>query len=306
MGTEVVVDVGMRGQTRISMLAERQHGVVSRAQLLQLGLGASAIDRRVHAGTLHVLRRGVYAVGHRALRPRARMVAALLDCGPGAVLSHASAAALWGIRPSAAGRVDVTVTDRRRGRPGVRLHHAALSPEQITVIDRIAVTTIERTILDLAACVDAGALRYAIEQAEHLQLPDWRVLRELVDAAAGRRGIRALRVIIDEHATGGQVTKSRLERAFQAFLRRHPDLPHPETNARIEGYEVDCVWREARLIVELDSRLHLGFGKFERDRRRDRVLTAAAWRVVRVTWEHIHGEPRSLYRDLTTLLLSSA
>jgi very-short-patch-repair endonuclease len=284
------------------MLAEAQQGVVSRAQLLELGLGRGAIAHRIETGALIVLRRGVYAVGHRALPPRARIVAALLDCGPGAVVSHASAAALWGIRPSAAARIDVTVPDRRRGRAGVRVHHAPLPPDQVAVVDGIAVTAVERTILDLAAVVPADALRYAIEQAEHLELPDWRVLRSLVDASAGRRGVRALRGILDDLAFGLQLTKSRLERAFQAFLRRHPDLPRPETNAWIEGFEVDCAWPDARLVVELDSRLHLGAGKFERDRRKDRALLLAGWRVVRVTWDHIHRDEHALHQDLRALL----
>jgi very-short-patch-repair endonuclease len=304
MSAEIAVEQDIHGQLRISMLAERQHGVVSRAQLVELGLGRGAIEHRVAVGGLIPLRRGVYAVGHRALRPRAHLMAALLDVGPGAVLSHASAAALWGIRPSAAGRIDITVDDRRRGRAGVRLHHSLLPLHQVTVIDGIAVTTIERTILDLAAVVDADALRYAIEQAEHLELPDWRVLRALAGAAGGRRGIRALREILDDQAIGTQITKSRLERAFRAFVRRHPDLPQPERNVWVEGFEVDCVWRDARLVVELDSRLHLGFGKYARDRRKDRALVTRGWRVVRVTWEHIHDEPVALHRDLIGLLNS--
>jgi very-short-patch-repair endonuclease len=287
---------------RISMLARRQHGLVSRAQLAEMGLSASAIDGRVRRGALHLVRRGVYAVGHRALPPRAHLMAAVLACGPGAVVSHASAAALWGIRPSAATRIDVTVADRRRGRAGIRVHHAPLPPEHVTVIDGIPVTTIERTIVDLAAVVRIESLRRAMEAAETARLPDWRIVDELVEAGEGRRGIRALRAIRAENSIGVRVTRSELERDFLDLLRRH-DLPLPETNVVIEGFEVDCVWREHRLIVELDSRRHHdGTEAFERDRRRDRVLTAARWRVIRLTHRQQCYEHAAVAADLRSLM----
>ena len=154
--------------------------------------------------------------------------------------------------------------------------------DQVTMVDGIPVTTVERTLLDLAAVLRPDALRHALEEAD------------------GRRGVRALRAILDERSVGTRITKSHLERAFLAFLRRH-GLPLPQTNTHIEGYEVDCVWRGARLIVELDSRLHSNHGKFERDRARDRALTIAGWRVVRVTWEHIHAGEEDLDRDLRFL-----
>jgi very-short-patch-repair endonuclease len=286
----------------ISMIAGHQHGLVSRAQLHGIGLSASAIDRRITNGGLHRIRPGVYAVGHRALLPRARLMAAVLACGPGAVVSHASAAALWGIRPSAATRIDVTVADRRRGRAGVRVHHAPLPPEHVTVVDGIPVTTIERTIVDLAAAVRPAVLRRAMEAAETARLPDWRIVDELVDAGDGRRGIRALRAIRAENSIGARLTRSELERDFLDVLRRH-DLPLPETNVVIEGFEVDCVWREHRLIVELDSRRHHdGTDAFERDRRRDRVLTAAGWRAIRITHRQQRYEDAAVAADLRRLM----
>jgi very-short-patch-repair endonuclease len=302
VGTEIASEQVIHVQTRISMLARRQHGLVSRAQLIGMGVGRGAIAHRLQTGSLHPVRRGVYAVGHRALPPRAHLMAAVLACGPGAVLSHASAAALWGIRPSAATRVDVTVADRRRSRAGIRVHRAPLPPEQVTVIDGIPVTTIERTIVDLAAVLRTDGLRRAMDAAETARLPDWRIVDELVDAGHGRRGIRALRAIRAENAIGMRVTRSELERDFLDLLRRH-DLPLPETNVLVEGLEVDCVWREHRLIVELDSRRHHAVTEaFERDRRRDRVLTTAGWRVVRITHRQQRYEGTAVAADLRRLM----
>jgi very-short-patch-repair endonuclease len=262
-------------------------------------LGRGAIAHRIETGALHVVRRGVYAVGHRALRPRAHVLAAVLAAGPGAVLSHRSAAALWGIRPTSAARADVTVPDRRRGAQGVRIHHAALPPEHVTTHDGIPVTTVERTLLDLAAILALDALRHTLEEAEIQVGPDWRVLGEM--AARPRRGARALRRLIEERSDAPVVTRSVLERRFLDFCRRH-DLPLPETNTYVEGFEVDCVWRDRRLVAELDSRRHHDHGEaFERDRHRDRVLTTAGWRPIRITWRQQRDEPAALAADLRRL-----
>ena len=283
----------------ISISAERQHGIVSRSQLLELGFSESWIDRRVASGTLRAVLWGIYAVGHRALRPQARLLAAVLAAGDGAALSHRFAAAQHGLRPTAAEKVDVTVPDRRRGPRGVRVHHAPLPPEQVTEVDGIRVTTVERTIVDLAAVVRPAALRRALEAGEAQRVLDWRVLGELVADGRGRRGIRALRAIIAEHTAGTRVTKSELEASFLELLKDRR-LPLPETNVVIAGFEVDCVWRDARLIVELDShRHHRTAAAFERDRRRDRALAIAGWRAIRVTAKQLGDE---LASDLARLL----
>jgi very-short-patch-repair endonuclease len=280
------------------MVAAGQHGLITRAQLKDLGFGRGAIDHRVAVGSLHVIRRGVYAVGHRELRPQAYVLAAVLSMAPGAVASHVAAAAILAIRPSAASFIDVTVPHRRRGGPGLRVHHAPLPPEQIAERDGIPVTTVERTIVDLAAVLKPPAVRRALEEAEAQRLVDWRVLRDL--AAEPRRGVRALRAILDEHSIGMRITRSELEAAFLDLLRRHR-LPLPRTNVVVEGFEVDCVWTEQRLIVELDShRHHRTAAAFERDRRRDRALTLAGWRVVRVTHRQLHDS--RLADDLARLL----
>jgi very-short-patch-repair endonuclease len=284
------------------MKAAQQHGLVTRKQLKDLGFGKGAIDHRVATGSLLVVRPGVYAVGHRELRPRAFVLAAVLSMGPDAVASHVAAAAIHGIRPSAATKVDVTVPRSRRGGKGIRPHHAALPPDHVEEVDGIPVTTVERTIVDLAAVLRPEALRRAMEEAEGLRLTDWRVLEELVAEARGHRGIRALRAIIAERSVGTRVTKRELEASFLDLLRRHR-IPLPDTNVHIEGFEVDCVWRRERLIVELDSHRHHGTAAaFERDRRRDRALAVAGWRTTRITWRQLrdHELPRDLARLLRT------
>jgi hypothetical protein len=150
-------------------------------------------------------------VSHRELRPRAFVLAAVLSLGPDAVASHAAAAAIHGIRPSAATRIDVTIPRRSGGGPGIRPHHAPLPPDQVDEVDGIPVTTVERTILELAAVVRPEALRRAMEQAEGLRIVDWRVLEALAAQSRGRRGIRALRAIIAERSVGARVTKSEFE-----------------------------------------------------------------------------------------------
>jgi very-short-patch-repair endonuclease len=284
------------------MLAARQHGLVTRAQLTELGLGRGAVEHRIATGALHVVRRGVYAVGHTALRPQAHLLAAMLWAGAGAALSHVSAASAWGIRPSSSAWIDVTVPRPRRGTAGIRVHHVVLAPEHVTVRDGIALTTVERTVYDCAGVWRREILRRSLEAAEAQRLVDWRLLEELAAGGGGRRGIRALRAILAERSVGVHVTRSELEAAFLDLLRAH-GLPLPATNVLVEGFEVDCVWFDSRLVVELDGRRHHATaGAFERDRHRDRVLAAAGWRPVRVTWRQVHGDGRALARDMARLL----
>jgi very-short-patch-repair endonuclease len=298
---EFDIDVEIQGQRRMSMLAERQHGLVTRSQLRDLGLNPGAIDYRVGSGALVVVRRGVYALGHSALRPQAPPLAAVLGSGPGAALSHASAAAHWEVRPSAATLIDVTVPRRIRGQRGIRHHFAELPADQVSVHDGIPVTTVARTMVDLAGVVPEPTLRRAMEAAEAARLVDWAQVEAL--ARDRRRGVRALRSILAEREIGRRVTKRELEAAFVDLLRRE-GLPLPATNVWVEGFEVDCVWRDARLVVELDSRrFHGTDGAFERDRARDRRLAAAGWIVVRVTWRQIHDERNALLADLGGLIL---
>jgi very-short-patch-repair endonuclease len=282
----------------IGALAERQHGVVSRAQLSELGLGAGAIDHRVRLGRLHPVHRGVYRIG--LLTRPGRWMAAVLACGPGAVLSHLAAAALWGIRQS--GRIEVTTPASHRGPKGVIVHRSPLRDDERTTHRGIPTTTVPRTLLDLSAVVRRDDLRSALRQAEQLRLTDPLSLSDLVERYPRRPGLAAIRALLKEATIGARVIRSELEERFQSFLL-NAGLPLPQTNQLVEGFEVDCVWPDQRLIVELDGRaVHDTFHAFEQDRVRDRVLAAAGWHVIRVTWRQLHEEPQLVEADLRRLL----
>ena len=284
----------------IGAIAERQHGLVTRAQLSELGLGSRAIDHRLHRGLLRPVHRGVYTIGHRLLTQHGRWMAAVLACGPGAVLSHRAAAALWRIRGGTA--VEVTVPTAKHARGGIRVHRSDLPADETTTHHGIPTTTVPRTLLDLSAVVRRDELRSALRQAEQLRLTDPLTLGDLVARHPHRRGIASARWVLAQLELGLGLTRSELEERFQAFLI-DAGLPLPSTNATIEGYEVDCVWPQHRLIVELDGRaVHDAADSFEADRARDRRLEAAGWRVVRITWRQLHETSDEVEADLRTLL----
>lgn len=284
----------------IGVVAERQHGVVSRRQLLDRGLGRLAIDRRITQGRLRVVHQGVYAIGHPHLTTDGRWMAAALACGPAAVLSHRAAAALWLLRPSK--QLELTVPAARR-RPSITLHRIAVADDEVTEIRRIPVTTVPRTLFDLAAVLPAHQLERAINEAEIQRLADPLSLPALLARYPGRRGVRTLRAILGE---GTRRTRSELEARFLAFLRR-AGLALPEANVHLlvggAWIECDCVWRDRRLVVELDGHAtHGTTAAFERDRARDRSLHVHGWRTVRVTWRQLSDEPEALAVDLRALL----
>jgi very-short-patch-repair endonuclease len=284
----------------IGRLAERQHGVVTRAQLLELGLNRGAITHRVDLGRLRPIHRGVYTIGHRLLTRDGRWMAAVLACGSGAVLSHHAAAALWGIRQS--DRIEVTSRTTLRGRKGLIVHRSPLRDDERTTHRKIPTTTVPRTLLDLSAVVRPDALRSALRQAEQLRLTDPLSLHDLANRYPRRPGLAAIKALLEEASIGANIIRSELEERFQAFLLK-AGLPLPKTNQRVEGYEVDCVWPEQRLIVELDGHAtHSPTHAFEGDRARDRRLEAAGWHVIRITWRQLHEEPHMVEADLRLLL----
>jgi hypothetical protein len=288
----------------IAKLASQQHGVVSHAQLVELGCNRGSLDTRVAGGRLHRLHTGVYSVGHSVLPRWGPFIAAVLACGPGALLSHVSAATLWGLLQNSSSRVHVSAPGRgKHRRAGIKLHlPRSIHPEDRAVREGIPVTSIARTLLDLAAVLPYPRLLRAVEEAERLRLFDLGAVERLLARSRGRKGGRALRSAIAESVHDVHWTRSELERRFLG-LCRSAGLPQPAVNYWLEGLEVDAVWLEQKLAVELDGwATHHGRGAFERDRKRDAKLQLAGYRVMRVTQRRIERDAEELAGELRTLL----
>jgi very-short-patch-repair endonuclease len=289
----------------IATLAGRQHGVIARSQLVALGLGRGAIARRIERERLHVLHRGVYAVGHRALTRRSAWMAAVL-IADGAALSHRSAAALWGVLGAERRNVEITVTRHVRPRPRIDVHEGPLPRDEVTTRNAIPVTTPARTLLDLAAVVSPHHLERAATEAEIQRLTSPTSLADLVARYPTRTGTKAIRALLNARDIGRNVTKHQLELRFLAFLGAHR-LPRPRINATVDVHpkprEVDCLWPDHRLIAELDGfATHGTRTAFEADRDRDRALLVAGYRVTRITWRQIAEDERALAGALRSLL----
>ncbi len=292
----------------VAALAERQHGVVTRGQLADLGLGRETIGRWSRSGRLHRLHVGVYAVGHRVLSRHGHWLAAVLHCGPGAVLSHRSAAALWQIRDFSGSEIDVSTPRRSHSAGAIRRHRLVLPPDEVSVEDGIAVTTVPRTILDLAA-VSPAAVEPALRQAEYLRLHDRLSLHDLLGRHPGHRGCRAVRAALARRAESSGQTASAFEERFLHFLDRY-GLPRPQLNAWLNlgpnRFKVDCLWPSPRLVAELDSwAAHGTRSAFREDKARDRRLLAAGYRTTRIAWSQLEAEPDAIAADLRRLLRSA-
>jgi hypothetical protein len=271
-------------------LAARRLGVVTRRELLRAGLTDAAIGRRVSSGLLQRLHSGVYAVGHRALRPEAYWIAAVLACGTGAVLSHRSAAMAWGLR-SAPGPIDITASGGHgRRRRGIADHHGRLTPVDVTARHGIPITTVPRTLLDLAETVPRKELMRALDAAVRARLYSRAALEAIIARSPGRRGLKPLNAALTALHPGKALTRSAFERLALPLLATQ-GIPRGEINARAAGYEVDLLWRDHRLAVELDGRaFHASPASFRDDRRRDADLQAAGYRVLRFTYQQVTEE----------------
>jgi hypothetical protein len=284
----------MRGLDRpppehaVAKLFDRQWGVASLAQLRAAGLSADAVERRVRSGHLHRIYRGVYAVGHRALRAEGHRLAAVLACGPGAVLSHRSAAAHWELLATSQERIDVTAPRSRQGAPGIRLHTSrSLDAKDTTNHENIPITTVHRTLLDLAATVRDDQLERALAQAMYLQLYDQRAIDDVIARSNGHRGTSVLR---DATKQEPQITKSMWETRMLALVRG-AGLPEPRCNEALHAPDhgecyPDFYWPAYGLIVETDGwEAHRTLAAFRSDRAKDAALTAAGYKVLRFTWD---------------------
>jgi very-short-patch-repair endonuclease len=264
----------------------------------------------IRLGRIYPLHAGVYAVGSKPLPVLGRPMAAVLACLPDAVLSHRSAAALWGIRGSMGQRIDVTTSRKARGTGSIRRHYSLLPADEVTECEGIPVTSVPRTIFDLAATSPYEAVESMLREAEYRQLHDRLSLWDLLERYPRRRGSVAVRRALGRVRERPGRIRSRLEERFLPFLDRHR-LPRPRFNAWLEvggeRVQVDCLWAEARQIVELDGfEGHGTRGAFLDDRARDRRLRVAGYEVTRIAWAQLDDEPEAIAADLRGFLVASA
>ncbi len=282
----------------LARLAGRQHGVVSRAQLLAAGLTRHEIEHRLAVGALIPLHRGVYSVGHLALTALSHRQAAVLASGPGSALSFLTAAVHLELLPPGQGPIHVSkVGPRRDARPGLVLHHA--TSLETTCRRGIRVTTPHQTLLDLAATAGDRDLAKAMTEARVRRLVDEAAL---LTSAVRRPGAERLRDLL---AHAPQPTRSEAENRLLALVAK-AGLPRPRTNVRVRGHEVDVLWPEHRLVAEVDGYAYHGHRQaFERDRRRAAALAAAGYRVIRLTWRQLTREPEAVLVRLAQALAVS-
>jgi very-short-patch-repair endonuclease len=296
------VHVAESPDRRVAQLAAVQHGIVSRAQLLDAGMSSGAIAHRLAHGRLHRIHRGVYPLGHRIAPPWARETAAVLAYGALAALSHRTAGKLWGLLSEDDEHVHVTVVGEGKGRPGIRIHRArSLESRDLARRHGLPLTSPVRTLLDLSGALSRRELERAVEEAERTGLVRSAQLAALLARSPGRRGTGAFRTLL-ERTTAQTLTRSEAEERLLALVRA-ARLPHPELNVHIAGHEVDFLSRDAGLVVEVDGfAFHSTRSAFERDRLRDAELLGAGLAVLRVTWGQIVSEPEPLLVRLAQAL----
>ena len=286
----------------VSRIAASQRGVVTYEQLLAAGLSRGAIAHRLATGRLHRLHRGVYLVGHPVPPPLALETAALLSCGDGAVLSHGSAAALWGF-DAPGSMIDVTISGRERGNlDGVRVHCVrSLWVTEVRRRQGLPVTSPARTLLDFAEVAPLDELEQAVAEARRSGLVRDGELEAQVERSPGRHGVKPLRALLKREG-GPAFTRSKAEKRLLALIRR-ARLPPPRCNVPVAGHEVDFLWPASKLVVEFDSwEFHRGRDAFEKDRRRDADLLLGGYRVLRITWRRLAEEPETVVAQIATAL----
>jgi hypothetical protein len=296
---------------RLARLATRQHGIVSRNQLLALGLHAYQIAYRVEVGRLHRLYRGVYAVGHVRLTQRGRWLAAVVACRTGggqSVLSHRAAGQLHGILRSAPSNPIDVIATRRHHLHGVRCHIVrGLHPDDITIVDAIPVTTVHRAFLDLAEVMHPLRLFDALELSIRLEHFDLTEMYAMIARNPGRHGLKPLHAQLARLTDAPAWLDSGLEAEFLFRLRQHPDLPEPLTHQAVEGEPVDFYWPDQRVVLEIDGdRYHSLPRDRLNDERRDRKLTLAGYAVLRVTEREFKADPERVIAELRALLRRQA
>jgi hypothetical protein len=292
-------------------LATRQHGVVSMSQLVGMGYSDDTVLEWAVVGRLHRLHQGVYAVGHRRLSWHSRCWAGVLGAEANevdevvwpAVASHGSAAYLWGLYRYAPERIDVTAPIRRRAKRDFIVHFSSiLVPADRGEQEGIPVTSVARTLLDLAIRATPVQLERLLERAEELELLDLHRIEDVLDRAGGHRGRGRLRRALALYQPDPVFTRSRFEKQFRRLVI-HAGIPTPSMNYTAHGFELDAYWPELRFAVELDLfETHGSRAAFERDRLRQEELKLLGIEMIRVTKPRLDGEPEVVIRNLAALL----
>jgi very-short-patch-repair endonuclease len=295
------------GEWAVGRAAGWQRGLVHRVQLDGAEISRSAIGRLTRQGWLYPVLPRVYSVGSPTLQPLAAELATLLYLRHDAVISHQSAAMLWGIAPAPRDLVQVTVIGRDvRRREGLEPHRVArLDPRDVRLRSGIPVTAPARALIDLAGQGSYEALAHAHQQACVLGLVTDGELEAALARCPSRTGTANLQAWL-ESDQGASFTRSDAERRILALIAG-AGLPRPQVNARVGGFEVDLLWRRERLVVEIDGHAFHGHrSAFERDRRRDQVLAAAGFRVIRITWLQLEREPLAVIGRIAQALAIAA
>jgi very-short-patch-repair endonuclease len=274
----------------VGELAGRQHGVVTTAQLREAGLTGQGIRRRVEAGRLYALYRGVYAVGHQALTPKSRFIAAVYACGRGALASHRAAGALHGLVGSTS-LLEVTAPRGCKAKRGIVVHRSRVVDHQDRAeVEGVPTTSVARTLVDLADVLNEKRLSKAVHQAEILRVFDLRALEQAQRRAGARSGAKRLTRVLTAYQPEPHFLRSEAERRLKRLCTDH-SLPQPQFNVWVEGYELDAYWPEARFALEIDgAETHDTRHAFHADRRKDRALATKDIQVNRVTWPDLNGE----------------
>jgi Transcriptional regulator, AbiEi antitoxin len=280
-------------------LASRQHGVVSLRQLLQLGFSRDAIRARVRTGRLLPLHRGVYAVGHLALTGRSKDLAAVLACGPEALLSHRSAGKLWGILHTSTARIEVTAPRSRGPREGVVVHRSrVIHADDRAIRDATPVTSLARTVVDLAEVLSEPWLGDAVNEAEVQRLFDLSAVEAALGRVPGRKGRHRLSRVLAAYQPEPVLLRNEAERLLFELCERH-DLPRPLANVSVAGHDLDLFWPDGNLGVEFDGfAVHGTRRAFHRDRQKDRQLAGLDIHVARVTSRDLQGDGSVLAGEL--------
>jgi hypothetical protein len=295
------------GHWELAELARGQYGVVATRQLERVGYSRNSISQMAAAGRLHPIHRGVYAVTPAPLDWHGRCLAAVLAAEPVkpaliSVASHQSAAWLWGLLRTRPDAIHVTAPTRRRAKRAFTVHFARLLDRDRDVRDDIRVTSLARTLMDVAATSSPGRLEGCLERAEERGLFDLEPILELLDRAGGHRGRGRLRRALEIYREEPAVRRSGLERRFLRLVKA-AGLPTPSMNFNVAGYELDAYWRPQRFAVELDVyETHGGRAAFERDRLRQENLKLAGVEMIRVTGPRLDREAGAVMERIAILL----